>query len=255
MAFSSNTFTYAGVDEFDLNFTLGYASQNDISCVKNGATPVALNFTWLTDSRVQLVSGHGLVNGDTITFNRTVSKSVFPVDVTVAGKATRESINLLSKHVMYAIHEVLDGRIADSVVIEDTVVTAVEDAVNNALASLSVTLQQFEQLFFGFYSTYDGQVEYIVSAFPASCDLDGIQVDVQTNPTSPVQFLISNDGSVKATVDIATDGTVTKAVPGGGTTFSLVAGRTTCEISGGTSNATLECGITVSGGVDVSSVS
>jgi hypothetical protein len=144
--------------------------------------------------------------------------------------------------------------VSDSVLIDDVILQSVEDAVNSALASLSVSLQQFEQLFFGFYNTFDGQKEYIVTAVPATCQVDDIQVDVQTNPTQTVEFLISNGGQVKATVTIEQNGTVTRSIPGGGTQFNLAAGQTTCEISTGTADATLECGITIIGGVDVSSI-
>ena len=254
MGLSVNEFTYAGDDEFDLNFALGYASQGDVTCYKKGATPVDLDFDWLTSSRVRLTPGQGLVNGDKIVFRRTVSKQALPVNLSQPGNATRENLTLLSKHIMYALHEVLDGRIADSILIEDAVLQAVEDAVNGALASLSVSLQQFEQLFFGFYQTFDGQKEYIVTAVPATCQVDDIRVDVQTNPSQTVEFLISNGGSVKATVTVQPNGAVTRAIPGGGTKFTLVAGQTTCEIVGGLADATLECGITVIGGVDVTSI-
>jgi len=255
MGLSVNQFTYAGDDEFDLNFALGYASRGDVTCYLQGSSPVDLDFDWLTDSRVRLEVGHGLSNGDEIVFRRTVSKQALPVNLSQPGKATRENLTLLSTHIMYALHEVLDGRVSDSVLIEDVVLQSVEDAVNAALASLSVSLTQFEQLFFGFYQTFDGQKEYIVTALPASCEVDDIQVNVQTNPSQTVEFLISNGGQVKATVTIAQNGTVTRAIPGGGTSFNLVAGQTTCEINGGQADATLECGITVIGGVDVSSIS
>ncbi|WFG40890.1 hypothetical protein ParaMal1_00006 [Paracoccus phage ParMal1] len=254
MGLSVNQFTYAGTDEFDLNFALGIASRGDVTCYKQGETPVDLTFDWLTDSQVRLTSGHGLVNGDQIVFRRTVSKQQLPVDLSQPGKATRENLTTLSTHIMYALHEVLDGRVADSVLIEDVVLQSVETAVNDALAALSVNLQQFEQLFFGFYQTFDGQKEYIVTALPATCEVDDIRVDVQTNPAAETELLISNGGQVRATVTIATNGTVTKAIPGGGTTFTLNAGQTTCEINGGVADATLECGITVIGGVDASSI-
>lgn len=113
MGLSVNEFTYDGDDEFDLNFALGYASQGDVTCYKNGVTPVDLDFDWLTSSRVRLTPGQGLVNGDEIVFRRTVSKRVLPVDLTQPGNATRENLALLSKHVMFALHEVLDERSAD----------------------------------------------------------------------------------------------------------------------------------------------
>lgn len=254
MGLSVNKFTYAGDNEFDLNFALGYSSRGDVTAYKPGDPIVDLDFDWLTDSRVRLESGQGLSNGDTVVFRRTVSKKRLPVDLRQPGKATRENLELLSRHIMYALHEVLDGRVSDSVLIEDVILQAVEDAVNAALASLSVSLQQYEQLFFGFYNTFDGQKEYIVSAVPATCQVDDIQVDVQTNPASDVEFLISNAGRVKAQVQITQDGTVTRSIPGGGTQFILTAGQTTCELSTGVADAALECGITIIGGVDVSSI-
>lgn len=113
MGLSVNEFTYDGDDEFDLNFALGYASQSDVTCYKKGVTPVDLDFDWLTSSRVRLTPGQGLVNGDEIVFRRTVSKRALPVDLTQPGNATRENLALLSKHVMFALHEVLDERSAD----------------------------------------------------------------------------------------------------------------------------------------------
>lgn len=254
MGLSVNKFTYDGGNKFDLNFALGYASRGDVTAYKSGDPIVDLDFDWLTNSRVRLKAGQGLVNGDEIVFRRTVSKQSLPVNLAQPGKATRENLELLSKHIMYALHEVLDGRVSDSVLIEEAVLQSVSDAVNDALAALSVSLQQFEQLFFGFYNTFDGQKEYIVTAVPAICQVDDIQVDVQTNPAQNVEFLISNGGQVKAQVQIAQDGTVTRTIPGGGTQFTLTAGQTTCELSTGVADATLECGITVIGGVDVSSI-
>ena len=113
MGLSVNEFTYAGADEFDLNFALGYASRGDVTCYKKGETPVDLDFDWLTSSRVRLTPGHGLVNGDEIVFRRTVSKQTLPVNLNVPGNATRENLDLLSRHVMYALHEVLDERADD----------------------------------------------------------------------------------------------------------------------------------------------
>lgn len=254
MGLSVNKFTYAGDNEFELNFALGYASRGDVTAYKEGSPPVTLTFDWLTDSKVKLTSGQGLVNGDEIVFRRTVSKTSLPVDLTQPGNATRENLELLGEHVLYALHEVIDGRIADSVLIEDVVLQAVEDAVNSALSSISVSLQQFEQLFFGFYNTFDEQVEYVVSAVPATCQVDDIEVDIKTNPVSTSTFLISNSGVVKAEVEIKPDGTVTRSLPGGGTQFVLDKGVTTCELSTGDADAALKCGITVIGGVDVSGV-
>ena len=109
MSLSVNKFTYAGDNEFDLNFALGYTSQSDVTAYKPGDPIVDLDFDWLTDSRVRLVAGQGLINGDEIVFRRTVSKQQLPVDLLQPGKATRENLELLSKHIMYALHEVLDG--------------------------------------------------------------------------------------------------------------------------------------------------
>lgn len=115
MGLSVNEFTYAGDDEFDLNFALGYASQGDVTCYKKGTTPVDLDFDWLTSSRVRLTPGQGLTNGDEIVFRRTVSKQFLPVDLTQPGNVTRENLEEVAKHTMRAVHEVLDERAADTV--------------------------------------------------------------------------------------------------------------------------------------------
>lgn len=111
MGLSVNTFTYAGVDEFDLSFALGYASVQDVTCyTDDGTTVVDLDFDWLSDSKVRLETGHGLVAGDEIVFRRTVTKQQLPVDLTAPGAATRENLELIALHVMYAMHELLDDR-------------------------------------------------------------------------------------------------------------------------------------------------
>jgi len=112
MGLSVNKFTYAGDNEFDLNFALGYTSQRDVAAYKLGEPERPLLFEWLTDSRVRLSDFNDLVNGDEIEFRRTVSKQQLPVDLLQPGQATRENLELLSKHIMHALHEVLDGRVS-----------------------------------------------------------------------------------------------------------------------------------------------
>lgn len=113
MGLSVNEFTYEGDDEFDLNFALGYASRGDVTAYKVGDPNEALEFEWLTDSRVRLVSGHDLENGDEVVFARTVSKLYLPVNLNEPGSLTREAVEEGLEHVMRAIHEVLDMRAAD----------------------------------------------------------------------------------------------------------------------------------------------
>lgn len=115
MGLSRNEFTYAGSDEFDLNFAMGYASQSDVSCYKVGDPPVDLEFDWLTANRVRLAAGHGLLSGDEIVFRRVVSKQSLPFDLGQPGDTTREALETVVTHTMYALHEVLDGVAADTV--------------------------------------------------------------------------------------------------------------------------------------------
>lgn len=113
MGLSVNEFTYAGDDEFDLNFALGYASQGDVTCYKKGDPIVDLDFDWVTSTRVRLQAGHGLQSGDELAFRRTVSKTSLPVDLSVPGNATRENLETLAAHFVYIAHELLDERTAD----------------------------------------------------------------------------------------------------------------------------------------------
>lgn len=121
MGLSVNEFTYAGTDTFDLNFALGYISQNDVSAYTydpiadpEALVKTALTFDWLTATQVRLQSGHGLAAGDPVVFRRTVSKSSLPVDITQPGKATRENLEVMFLYAVMVMHEVLDARTDDT---------------------------------------------------------------------------------------------------------------------------------------------
>ena len=111
MGLSVNEFTYAGNDTFNINFAMGYASRQDITCT-NVTQDVQLFFDWVNDGLVTLLPGHGSINGDIIEFRRTVSKTSLPVNLMLEQNATREGLEQSFQGVFYAIHELLDERAA-----------------------------------------------------------------------------------------------------------------------------------------------
>lgn len=129
MSLSKNSFSYEGIDEFDLNFTLGYSSAEDISCYVDNDNPIDVPFDWLTDSRVRIDPSE-VSYGDTISFVRTVSKTTLPYDLLSPGKLSRETIHSTLLHTVYMMHELLDGRVLGKTDLTD----ATYDSVNTAVA-------------------------------------------------------------------------------------------------------------------------
>lgn len=111
MGLSINEYTYTGDTVFDLNFATGFASRDDVTCwdVTDPDNAIAVTFTWLTDAQVD-IDDAGMPTDTPLEFRRTVSKTELPVDITVAGSATRANLQLVALHAMRVMHEVLDGR-------------------------------------------------------------------------------------------------------------------------------------------------
>lgn len=202
MGLSINTFTYAGVTDFDLNFALGYTSKQDISCVKTiEGFPVAISFEWLTDNKVR-ISTEGLELGDELNFYRTVSKTTLPVDLTVGSEMTRENVEVLHRHAIYVMHEIFDGRFDSYSEIDASTMEIVTDAVRSAIRSsgLLATYKYPVQL------SWSGTTDIWPTSNMESAD---VRVIVTNNPLSPQEFLITGDNGVIADFTVDTSGEVT----------------------------------------------
>lgn len=135
MGYSINKYPYAGSNEFDLNFTLGYINRSDVFAyvqdeLDTQGSQVFRDITWLDNNRVR-VSGT-FSTGDTVVLQRVVSKQALVIDFETEGTATRQALNTGFKQAIMAVHELYDGALADT-----ALVTATPDAVENALRFIS----------------------------------------------------------------------------------------------------------------------
>jgi hypothetical protein len=237
MSLSVNKFTYEGQDEFDLNFALGYASRSDVSAFADGNPGTSIAFDWLTSSKVELAPGHGLSSGQEVVFQRTVSKSSLPVDLTQPGQATRENLTLLSRHVMYAMHEVLDGRVSDVSLVSSAVFDSVNSAVNAALESFLFRAQFVQDIVIR--PTYTAAETITYTSGSLSCEPEDVLVYVETNPAVPVEVLVSSNGQVVYSATIDGSGFVTPST----NLVQFSAGPIDVSITGGNYISGLEAAI------------
>lgn len=116
MAFSRIVYTYSGQSSFALNFTLGYISQDHVTCrineeVDGLGDPAYRTLTWLTSNTVT-IGGAALTNGDTITFDRTVPKDEVQHDYQDGALLIEDNLDESFLQAIMIAHEYLDGRIA-----------------------------------------------------------------------------------------------------------------------------------------------
>ena len=203
MGLSVNQFTYAGVDEFDLNFAMGYTSRSDVNCVKSGEIPEVIEFDWLTDTRVRVVSST-LSLGDELTFYRTVSKNALPVDLNQPGASTREALEVNSRHAVMIAHEILDGRFSEYTEVTASVSEIVSNAVANSIeASGLLARYKYPVLL---------QHTGVEQSWPISNMVAGtaeLMVHVVTAPLSDEEILITGANGVVASVLVDTAGETT----------------------------------------------
>lgn len=254
MGLSRNEYVYSGgPQEFDLNFALGYVRKSDVTAfVKDEldglGAQVFRNLTWINDQRVEVQGS--LEPGDVVVIQRTVPKTQFFVDLENPGTATRRNLMTGYRQVMMAMHELLDGRIADTLVVEDAVAQAVSDALAQILENLQLQVVQFDQLYFGFYSPFDGQKETIVSQVAMTISTDRMQVDIAEPATSTQTFTMRNNGVVVGTITIPVSGAASLSFTGGGTTYELQPGA--IEIEGPeVADVGLRFGITFNGTTNI----
>lgn len=114
MAFSRLTYTYTGTNNFALSFTLGYLNQSDITARVNDeedgfGDPLYRNITFLTESTASIDGT--LVNGDTVVFERTVSKTALQHDYEDEAQIIEKNLDESNLQTIMLVHEVLDGRL------------------------------------------------------------------------------------------------------------------------------------------------
>lgn len=115
MGFSTNTYTYSGGDQtFPVTFTLGFISRSDVTARINEAVdgnddPVYANFTWLSDSQIEI--DDALTVGDTVEISRTISKTELAVDFGAGADITPKNLSAQQLQMLMIVHELLDNRI------------------------------------------------------------------------------------------------------------------------------------------------
>lgn len=127
MGLSTNTYTYSGGSkQFSATFADGYIEQSHVTAYVVGAVDglgdqVYLNFTWTSESQITVTDS--LTVGDEVTVERTVPKDNVLVDLDENGAITREGLARNNRQALHAVHEVIDGRL------ENSLITAVNELV------------------------------------------------------------------------------------------------------------------------------
>lgn len=115
MAFSRTTTTGDGSTvTFPINFTLGYLSEDDITCqvggeVDGSGDPVYRPLTFLTSSLVT-IGGDTPGDGEEIIFERTIDKTQMQNDFNNDDVLDELNLDNSFLQIMHATHEALDGR-------------------------------------------------------------------------------------------------------------------------------------------------
>ena len=114
MALSVIEYQYDGSEtDYDIPFAMGYESQSDVSAygITSSGSKVALVFDFIPDTRVGVTPGSlaTLQAGDTVRFERVVSKTALPVDLTADGNLTRDNVQAAIRHAVYTAHEAFDA--------------------------------------------------------------------------------------------------------------------------------------------------
>lgn len=153
MPFSRITYTYSGQPSFAVNFTLGYISQDHVTCrineeVDGSGDPAYRTLTWLTSSTVS-IGGDALVNGDTIVFERTVPKDEVQHDYQNGAILEESNLDESFLQAIMLAHEVLDGRFgtfAEDVDLGNNTLINVADPVNAQDGATKNYIDTFEAL-------------------------------------------------------------------------------------------------------------
>lgn len=191
MQYSINEYVYTGgAQEFDINFALGFDRADVNAQIKPRdlyEAPIPLGIVWLTNSRVRLTPDGAIEGGRTVQIQRTVAKDKLPWDFTAPDAVRRESLNYSFTHLLYAIHELLDGR-----------AQGVGDAV---LASRQIE-EWYEEFKRGVYKvqqvfeTVAGKQEYLVDRAGNKLNLTGSNQTVFCGEVAMGPLVLGDDYEV-----------------------------------------------------------
>lgn len=180
--------------DYDLTFTLGYTSESQIDVHVEGDPPVSLPFDFIRDTRIRLTDTSELSVNDVIAITRTVTKEELAVDLTVPGSSTRDALQSNHLQLLYAVHELLDGRIGDAIDVDDLIIQQVQGAVELAIESFVFQTQFIDDVVLRPTLTSDEIVTYISNARTAAAD--DIDVYVENAPSVDIDVLVYNNASV-----------------------------------------------------------
>lgn len=229
MGHSIISYTYDGsTTDYDLTFTLGYTSEATIAAYVEGDTPVALTFDFISTNRVRLTDTSVLSNGDTIVFTRTVSKTAIEVDLTAPGAATRESLMSNYLQLMYAYHELIDGRVGDVTDIDDAILQQIDDAVIAGIESFVFATQLTQDIVLR--EDLDGAVIADYTSKTRTFAAEDVQVYVENNPSVEIDVQVLSDGAVIYEFTVGATGLVTPSTAG---EVSMQAGPLSLDVVGG----------------------
>lgn len=143
MGYSQNKYPYVDTNQFDVSFTLGYISKNDVFVYVTGeldseGDQIFRDYEWVTDTRINVLGT--LEVGDEVVLQRIVSKQQLVADFK-DGTLDREALQNSFSQTMMALHEIADGIIGDNVEIFETpaeITAALEFITNNAETIIAV---------------------------------------------------------------------------------------------------------------------
>lgn len=220
MGFSIKEYTFSGDTDFDVNFTLGWASNSDIGCIKVGDPAVVVEFDWIGPSRVRVIDTD-LEAGDTLRFYRTVSKSTLPVDLTQPNRLTREDIETVLLHSVYLMHEVLDGRVSGVADVSDVMLNTVSDLVSDAVENTDLLVSKRYPLI-----VHGSTAEELIFVSPVQLNsqVSEVVVSVGSYPLVDTTYELVGESGVFLQVELFSTGEYVVSTPDDEDYFSVPRG-------------------------------
>lgn len=115
MALSRITYPYSGQETFAINFPLGFLKRSDVTLrvnneVDSTGSATYRTIVWLSDGVIQAPTG--LTVGDSITIERTASKTQLENDYQDGSQIIEENLDDSFKQALMVAQEALDGRLS-----------------------------------------------------------------------------------------------------------------------------------------------